>query len=47
MLLSFMSESRRLDNQRIKDELGVRLRYPDVNSALVEMRSRHASGPTR
>ncbi len=47
MLLSFMSESRRLDNQRIKDELGVRLRYPDVNSALVEMRSRHASGPIR
>ncbi len=28
-LLSFMSESRRLDNARMKRELGVRLRYPD------------------
>ncbi|MFN7858083.1 MAG: SDR family oxidoreductase [Acidovorax sp.] len=30
MLLSFMGESRRLDNQRMRKELGVRLRYPDV-----------------
>lgn len=29
-LLSFMSESRRLVNRRIKEELGVRLRYPTV-----------------
>ena len=29
-LLSFMSESRRLDNQRLKRVLGVRLRYPTV-----------------
>ena len=28
MLLSFMSESRRLANTRMKDELRVRLRYP-------------------
>lgn len=34
MLLSFMSESRRLANQRMKAELGVRLLYPDVASAL-------------
>ncbi|HWX00410.1 sugar nucleotide-binding protein [Collimonas sp.] len=34
MLLSFMSESRRLQNQRIKLELGVRLRFPDVAAAL-------------
>lgn len=34
MLLSFMSESRRLVNRRIKAELGVRLRYPTVNDAL-------------
>jgi nucleoside-diphosphate-sugar epimerase len=33
-LLSFMSESRRLRNDRIKRELGVRLRYPTVHSAL-------------
>ena len=30
MLLSFMSESRRLVNRRMKAELGVRLRYPTV-----------------
>lgn len=34
MLLSFMSESRRLSNQRIKHELGVSLRYPQVSDAL-------------
>jgi nucleoside-diphosphate-sugar epimerase len=34
MLLSFMSESRRLDNTRMRRELGVRLRYPDVHRAL-------------
>lgn len=34
MLLSFMSESRRLKNSRIKQELGVRLRYPTVLDGL-------------
>ena len=34
MLLSFMSESRRMDKTRIKRELGVRLRYPRVADAL-------------
>ncbi|MDO8300397.1 MAG: SDR family NAD(P)-dependent oxidoreductase, partial [Lacisediminimonas sp.] len=34
MLLSFMSESRRLRNERIKAELGMRLRYPDVQHFL-------------
>ncbi|MGC2519086.1 MAG: SDR family NAD(P)-dependent oxidoreductase, partial [Burkholderiales bacterium] len=29
-LLSFMDESRRLVNRRMKEELGVRLRYPTV-----------------
>ena len=29
-----MSESRRLDNTRMRRELGVRLRYPDVHRAL-------------
>jgi nucleoside-diphosphate-sugar epimerase len=37
MLLSFMSESRRLSNTRMKAELGVRLRYPTVNDALKEI----------
>jgi nucleoside-diphosphate-sugar epimerase len=34
MLLSFMSESRRLDNTRMKRELRVRLRWPTVGDAL-------------
>ncbi|WP_158897768.1 SDR family NAD(P)-dependent oxidoreductase [Burkholderia sp. L27(2015)] len=36
MLLSFMRESRRLDNTRLKRELGVRLRYPSVTEFLQE-----------
>ncbi|MEY2873777.1 MAG: hypothetical protein RLZZ373_1148 [Pseudomonadota bacterium] len=35
MLLSFMSESRRLDNRRMKRELRVVLRYPDVTTGLL------------
>jgi nucleoside-diphosphate-sugar epimerase len=34
MLLSFMGESRRLDNTRMKEELRVRLRHPTVASGL-------------
>jgi nucleoside-diphosphate-sugar epimerase len=34
MLLSFMSESRRLINRRMKKELGLRLRYPTVLDGL-------------
>ena len=34
MLLSFMSESRRLHNQRMKLELGLRLHYPTVAQGL-------------
>jgi len=34
MLLSFMSESRRLRNDRIKHELRLRLRYPTVSDGL-------------
>jgi nucleoside-diphosphate-sugar epimerase len=37
ILLSFMSESRRLTNERIKMELGVRLQYPRVRDALLRM----------
>lgn len=36
-LLSFMSESRRMGNDRIKRELGVRLRYPQVAQAVAQM----------
>jgi nucleoside-diphosphate-sugar epimerase len=34
VLLSFMSESRRLHNDRMKRELGLRLRYPTVREGL-------------
>jgi len=34
LTMSFMSESRRLSNTRLKSELGVRLRYPHVRDAL-------------
>jgi len=33
-LLSFMNESRRLDNRRLKQVLGVRLRFPTVHQGL-------------
>lgn len=36
MLLSFMSESRRMDNTRMKRELGLVLRYPTVKAGLLE-----------
>jgi nucleoside-diphosphate-sugar epimerase len=35
MQLSFVSESRRLDNRRLKRELKLRLRYPTVNEGLL------------
>jgi hypothetical protein len=38
MLLSFMSESRRMMNDRMKQELGVRLRYPTVADLLATLR---------
>lgn len=34
MMLSFMGESRRMDNTRLKKELGIRLRYPTVADGL-------------
>lgn len=34
-LLSFMSESRRLDNRRLRTELRVRLRYPTVRAGVL------------
>ena len=35
MQLSFMGESRRMDNRRMKTELGVNLRYPTVSEGLL------------
>ena len=37
-LLSFMNESRRLTNQRMKKELKVRLRYPTVSDTLATIK---------
>lgn len=37
MVLSFMSESRRMVNTRMKQELGLRLRYPTVREGLATM----------
>ena len=39
-LLSFMGESRRLSNQRVKRELRVKLRYPTVIDGLAEAAER-------
>ncbi len=39
-LLSFLNESRILDNTRMKQELRVRLKYPDVESFLEETQAR-------
>ncbi len=36
-LLSFMGESRRLDNTRLKQELGLRLRYETVREGLAPL----------
>jgi nucleoside-diphosphate-sugar epimerase len=38
VLWSFMAESRRLQNRRMKEELRVRLKYPTVRSALAQMK---------
>ena len=36
-MLSYMRESRRLSNRRMCDELGIRLRYPTLESGLAEL----------
>lgn len=40
MLLSFMSESRRLDDARLRRELRLRLRHPDVPTVLARLAGR-------
>jgi nucleoside-diphosphate-sugar epimerase len=39
LLLSFMSESRQLDNRRIRTELRARLRYPRIEAAVAALRA--------
>jgi nucleoside-diphosphate-sugar epimerase len=38
-MLSYLTESRRLDNRRMREELGVRLRYPELASGLEQAAS--------
>jgi nucleoside-diphosphate-sugar epimerase len=45
LTLSFMSESRILRNARLKRELRVRLRYPTVRDALLNIQSREKAEP--
>jgi nucleoside-diphosphate-sugar epimerase len=45
MMYSFMTESRRLSNRRLKRELRIRLRYPTVASTLAECRAVQEKGP--
>ena len=40
-LLSFMNESRRLDNGRLKRELRLRLRYPTVDAGIADAQEKH------
>jgi hypothetical protein len=45
MMYSFMTESRRLSNRRVRNELKVRLLYPTVASALATLRTPKTNGP--
>jgi nucleoside-diphosphate-sugar epimerase len=45
MMYSFMTESRRLSNRRLKNELHVTLMYPTVAAALAMMRADMTNGP--
>ncbi len=36
-MLSYLTESRRLDNRKMREKLGVDLRYPDLESAMPDL----------
>jgi nucleoside-diphosphate-sugar epimerase len=42
-MLSFLSESKRLDNRRMREQLGIELRYPDLTAGLAACRPGDAS----
>ena len=44
LVLSFMAESRRLDNGRLKRELKVRLRYPTIDAGIAAAKGCSCSG---
>ncbi len=46
MTLSFMSESRRLDNTRLRRELRLVLRYPDIKAGLARLARQVTATPT-
>lgn len=37
-MMTYLSESRRMSNRKVLEEMGVALRYPDLESALTELR---------
>lgn len=43
-MLSYLGESRRLDNTKMRRELGVELRYPDLADGLAACRAAEAAG---
>lgn len=47
-MLSYLRESRRMDNRKMREELGVRLRYPDLGAGLAALgaRASHSQQPT-
>lgn len=44
-MLSYLAESRRMRNQRMHEELGLELRYPDLAAGLTELSSKALSLP--
>jgi hypothetical protein len=38
-MLSYLDESRRIENRRLVEELGVQLRYPDLEAGLAAIRA--------
>ena len=45
MARSFYAESKRVRNDRLKEELGVRLRYPDYRTGLAAILAEGDGGP--
>ncbi len=43
-MLSYLRESRRLDNRRMREELGVQLRYPDLRRGLASCKTETEKG---
>lgn len=44
-MLSYLAESRRLGNRRMIEELGIRLRYPDLEAGLAGLRGAAGASP--